>query len=184
MEVRQQKTDRRDAQLLLDLMLSQRFPRIWSPSPQIRDTRQLVLHRHKLVEMRTRVKNELQHLAMNQGVQQKRKLWTKVGREQLQQLGLEPWAARRRGDLLQMLDGLDESILSLDKAVAQEAGSRPEVVRLMTHPGVGPVIGLAFVLTLGLVERFARSKQVASYLGLIPREHVFLIAQHPVQPYR
>lgn len=171
MEVRQQKTDRRDARLLLELMVDQRFPRIWSPSAAVRDARQLVLHRHKLVEMRTRVKNELQHLAMNQGVQKKRKLWSKAGREILQQLPLSPWAARRRQDLLAMLDDLEHNIAALDEAVLDEARSRPEVVRLMTHPGVGPVIGLAFVLTLGPVERFARGKQVASYLGLIPREH-------------
>lgn len=46
-----------------------------------------------------------------------------------------------------------------------------DVVLLMTHPGVGPVVALAFVLTVGPVERFRRSKQLASYFGLNPREH-------------
>jgi len=56
-EVRQQKTDRRDAALLLKLLLENRFPKIWTPSSEQRDQRQLLLHRHKLVEMRVRVKN-------------------------------------------------------------------------------------------------------------------------------
>src|SRR5215472_4618526 len=57
----------RDAELLLQLLLENRFPRIWVPSPEQRDTRQLLLHRHKLVGLRRQVKNQLQHLAMNQG---------------------------------------------------------------------------------------------------------------------
>lgn len=64
MEVRQQKTDDRDALLIQDLMVIGRFPAIWVPTPAERDTRQLILHRHRLVQMRTRVKNQLQHLAL------------------------------------------------------------------------------------------------------------------------
>ena len=66
--VRKQKTATRDAAHLLDLLLTDRFPRLWVPSPEVRDLRQLLKHRHKLVQMRTRVKNQLQALAMNQGV--------------------------------------------------------------------------------------------------------------------
>ena len=70
-EVRKQKTDRRDAELLLRLLVEDRFPRIWTPSPGERDQRQLVLHRHRLVQMRTRVKNQLQALALQEGLQAK-----------------------------------------------------------------------------------------------------------------
>jgi transposase len=76
LEVRKQKTDRRDAELLLRLLQEGRFPRLWVPNLQQRDLRQLLLHRHKLVGMRRQVKNQLQHLALNQGVQRKAKLWT------------------------------------------------------------------------------------------------------------
>jgi transposase len=55
--------------------------------------------------------------------------------------------------------------------VEQEVKRRPEAVKLMTHPGVGPVTSLAMVLTLGRVERFENARQVASYFGLIPSEH-------------
>ena len=70
-----------------------------------------------------------------------------------------------------MLDALDPSLQQLDRAVQQQAEQNAEAVRLMTHPGVGPVTSLAFVLTIGPVGRFERSKQVVSYLGLNPREH-------------
>jgi len=84
--VRQQKTDRRDAEHLQMLMREDRFPRIWVPSLEERDVRQLLVHRHKQVQARTRTKNQLQALAMSQGVQKKRKLWTAAGRAELESL--------------------------------------------------------------------------------------------------
>jgi transposase len=111
MEVRKQKTDRRDAELLLLLLLLEgRFPQLWVPSPEQRDTRQLLLHRHKLVKMRRQVKNELQHLALNQGVQRKSKLWSAAGRKLLEELPLAGWTARRHAALTRFLleYGLDE----------------------------------------------------------------------------
>jgi transposase len=168
--VRKQKTDRRDAGHILKLLVEGRFPRIWTPSTTMRDHRQLLVHRHRLVQLRTRVKNELQHLALNQGVQRKRKLWTAQGRVELQSLSLERWAAQRRGDLLRLLAMLEGQIEALNQAVAEVAEAYPEARLLRTQPGVGPVTALAFLLTVGDVRRFSRSKQVASYLGLIPRE--------------
>lgn len=169
--VRKQKTDRRDCQHMLQLLLEDRFPRLWMPSPEERDARQLLVYRQGRVRMRTQVKNQLQALALNQGVQKKRQLWTAAGREQLRSLPLLPYATERRDGLLRSLEQLDGQIEELNRRVLAEAQSRPEAVRLMTHPGVGPNTALAFVLTIGPVERFATSKQVSSYVGLIPREH-------------
>lgn len=170
-EPRQQKHDKRDARLVLRLQLHGHFPEIWVPTAEERDLRQMLLHRYKLVRLRTQVKNQLQALALNQGLQWKRKLWTAAGRAQLEALSLLPWATRRRSELLQLLDRLQGPIAELDAVVEQEAHRREQARRLMTHPGVGPVTGLAFVLTIGPVERFAGSKQVSSYLGLIPSEN-------------
>ena len=169
--VRKQKTDRRDADHLLTLMRENRFPRIWVPSLEERDVRQLLVHRHKQVQARTRVKNQLQAMALSQGVQKKRKLWTEVGRVELEKLELLPYAAERRKQLLQSLDGLDAEIEQLNRRVEEEVQKRPAAVKLQTHPGVGPVTALAMVLTLGPAERFASGKQVGSYFGLIPSEH-------------
>ena len=168
--VRKQKTDKRDAAHMLKLMLEGRFPRLWSPDREQRDLRQLVLHRHKLVVIRARVKNELQHLSLNKGMQRKRKLWSEAGIQLLRELPLKPWAACRREDLLGLLAMLDEQVRTLDRAVQRAAEENPQAKLLLTQPGVGPNTALAFVLTLGEVSRFRRGKQVASYLGLIPRE--------------
>jgi transposase len=170
-EVRQQKHDRRDAALILKLLLEGRFPRIWVPSSAEKDQRQLLIHRHKLVRFRAQVKTELQHLAMNRGVTKKRKLWSQAGQEVLRGLALKPWASQRREDLFKLLGSLDEPITRLDAAVKQAAEQNPQARLLLTQPGVGPITSLAFVLTMGDVNRFARGKQVASYLGLIPREY-------------
>lgn len=169
--VRKQKTDRRDAEQLLKLLLEERFPRIWVPSLEERDTRQLLVHRHQQVEARTRVKNQLQAIALGQGMQRKRKLWNEAGRAELEQLPLLPYASERRQQLLQTLDRLDGEIAELQRRVEQEASQRPAAVKLMTHPGVGPVTALAMVLTLGPAERFGAARQVGSYFGLIPSEH-------------
>src|SRR5438034_7590368 len=92
---------------------------LWMPSSEVRDLRQLLLHRYKLVMIRARVKNELQHLCLNQGVQRKRKLWSQAGQQMLRELPLKPWAARRRDDLLRLM--ADQQIGPLDEAVKAEA---------------------------------------------------------------
>ena len=86
--VRKQKTDKRDAAHILKLLVENRFPKLWVPSAEQRDVRQLLIHRHKLVEIRTRVKNGLQHLAMNRGMQKKGKLWSAAGQKALRELPL------------------------------------------------------------------------------------------------
>src|SRR6478736_8250608 len=137
--VRKQKTDRQDAQLLLKLLEEDRFPRIWVPSPENRDLRQLLWHRHRLVQMRTRIMNQLHALAMNEGFCWKKKLFSEKGRAQLEKLALAPWAGRRRQGLLELLDRMNPTIEELTAAVEREARKRPEAMRLMTHPGVGPL---------------------------------------------
>ena len=168
--VRRQKTDTRDAEHLLDLLVSKRFPRVWVPTPEERDFRQLLKHRDKLVKMQTSVRNQLHFLAMSQGVCRKRRLWSAPGRRELQGLRLGPWASRRRQELVDLLDGLGPRLEELDRAVKAEALRRAEAARLMEQQGVGPVTALAFVLTVGPVKRFANSRKRVSYLGLNPRE--------------
>jgi transposase len=168
--VRKQKTDRQDAQLILKLLLEDRFPRVWIPDPENRDLRQLLWHRHRLVQMRTRVMNQLQAIAMAEGVRLKKRLWSKSGRAKLQSLQLAPWAAQRRQDLLELCDQFTPKIEQLSIAIEQETLNRPEAQRLMTHPGVGPITALAFVLIIGTPARFRCGKQIGSYLGLIPCE--------------
>ncbi len=167
--VRKQKTDRQDAQLILKLMLKDDFPKIWVPSWENRDLRQLLWHRHRMVQARTRIMNQLQAVALNEGLRCKKRLW-RTERPRLESFQLAPWASRRRHDLLELLDRLNPTIAELSQAVEREVEKFPEAQRLATHPGVGPLTALAFVLIIGEAERFQCGKQVASYLGLVPLE--------------
>ena len=168
--VRKQKTDRQDAQLLLRLLMEDRFPRIWVADAENRDLRQLLWHRHRLVQMRTRVMNQLHVVALNEGLQRKKALWRPAGRKELESLVLAPWASRRRQDLLELLDQLTPQIQKLTQALEDEVEKRAVTRRLMTHPGVGPLTALAFELVIGTPDRFHCGKQIASYVGLVPTE--------------
>ena len=170
-EVRDQKHDPRDAENLLDLLGTGRFPRVGVPTMAERDLRQLLVHRMKQARARTQVKNQRHYLAMSQGWCRKRMLWSSKGRAELESWALLPWAARRRKELLEGLDRLDEQVRELDRAVEEAGRERTEAARLRTHPGVGMVGALAFVLTVGPIERFPNSRKRVSYLGLNPREH-------------
>jgi len=134
---RKQKTDRQDAQHILGLLLKNDFPAIWVPNWENRDLRQLLWHRHRMVQARTRIMNQLQAVALNEGLGCKKRLWRAGGREQLESFRLAPWASRRRHDLLELLDRLNPTIAELSQAIECEVKKCPAAQRLMTHPGVG-----------------------------------------------
>src|SRR5499433_1009206 len=115
--VRKPKTDREDARLLLRLLMEDRFPRIWVPSWENRDLRQLLWHRHRMVQARTRIMNQLQAVALNEGLVCKKRLWRERGRQQLESFPLARWASRRRHDLLELLDRLNPTIAELSQAI-------------------------------------------------------------------
>jgi transposase len=166
---RNQRTDKRDARHILSLLVEGRFPAVWQPGSENERLRQLLLHRSSLVRMRTRIENQLDSLGKNEGLVGSRR-WTAKRRHEVEALELEGWYAARRRDLLVLLDGLEERIGPLEEATCAAAEADARARLLMTHPGVGPVVSLAFVLTIGDWQRFPRGKQVASYLGLIPAE--------------
>ena len=151
-------------------MLKDDFPRIWVPSWENRDLRQLLWHRHRMVQARTRIMNQLQAVALNEGLRYKKRLWREAGREPLEAFRLGPWASQRRRDLLDLLDRLNPTIAKLTQAIEQEVENCPEAQRLRTHPGVGALTALTFVLIIGRADRFQCGKQIACYLGLVPEE--------------
>ncbi len=168
---RKQKTDRQDAQHILQLLMENRFPKIWVPSGENRDLRQLLWHRHRMVQMRTRIMNQLQAVALNEGLRCKKRLWRQHGREQLESFRLAPWASRRREDLLQLLDRLNPTITDLTPVIEQGSREMSGGRALADASWSGCTDGLlAFVLIIGRAERFQCGKQIAAYLGLVPLE--------------
>jgi transposase len=161
-----QKTDKRYARHILTLLVEDRFPAVWQAPVENEDLRQLLLHRCRLVRMRARIKNQLDSMAKNEGLLSKR-VWCAMRRQQIEALPLSGWNVERRKDLVFLLEELNRRIEPLDEAVLKAAEQNPQARRLMTHPGVGPVVSLFYVLTIGDWQRFPRGKQVASYLGLL-----------------
>jgi transposase len=175
-ETRKQKHDRRDARLMLDLLMRKDgFPEIWMPSIEQRDLRRLLRDRHQWVKMRTRVQNTLQAMALNHALRRGRGLWTATGQKALQALSLPSYTSQRRNELLRLYVQLQQRIQELDGQVEKQVQQRPQALRLLTHPGVGPVTALATEVFLGDPSRFANSNansnKVASYIGMIPCEH-------------
>jgi transposase len=166
---RRQKTDKRDARHILKLLWEKRFPAIWQPPVENEHLRQLLLHRCRMVRMRTHLINQLDSIFKNEGVPSCT-LRSSKHRQQLQALPLTGWYERRRADLLELLEELNKRVKLLDQAVQQAAEQNQQACLLMSHPGVGPVLSLAYVLTIGDWRRFPRGKKLASYLGLIPSE--------------
>jgi transposase len=169
--VKKQKNDPLDSDLIWKLLERGEFPAIYWPSAQVRDHRALLSHRHRLVRLRTRVKNSLQAIALSHRKALGPRLFTRQGLTQLTALSLPAYRARQRQDGLALLDQLNTWVDELDREIEKLVDQYPAARRLMTHPGVGPITALAVVLILGPVDRFTNPSQVASYFGLVPSEH-------------
>ena len=92
-EPRKQKHDRRDADLILKLLVENRFPAIWLPSKELQDLRALLRHRHQWVRMRTRIQNALQSIALANGLRRGTALWSRDGQNTIALLPLTPHTA-------------------------------------------------------------------------------------------
>src|SRR5258708_28613040 len=149
-ETRKQKHDRRDARLILDLLTRKDgFPEIWMPSSEQRDLRTLLRDRHQWVKIRTRVQNTLQAIALNHALRRGRGLGTASGQKALQALSLPSYTRQRRDELLRLYVQLQRRIQERGGQEEKQVQQRRQALRLLTHPGVGPVTALATEEFLG-----------------------------------
>jgi transposase len=165
-----QKTDLRDAELILDLLLKNEFPRIYRPDAESRAILQKLRHRHRLVQLRTKAINHLHAIAISAGLSIKSKLMTKEGRRRLKALLLSETHKQQRDEWLTLVDHLTPIIERIERELRPIAEKDPRVARLMTQPGIGLLTGLALVHTLGPMDRFANARKVTAYIGLDPLE--------------
>lgn len=165
-----QKNDWRDAELLLDLLLKDEFPRIFRQSADSRAVLSQLRYRHKLVQVRTKVINSLQALAIREGLSLRSGLLAKAGRARLCALPLPPAKALQRDEWLGLIDQLTDKVKRVEQELAKLATEDNQVRLVRTHPGIGLLTGLALVHTLRPVSRFSNSRKVAAYVGLEPRE--------------
>jgi transposase len=167
---RRQKNDRRDADLLLELLVHDEFPALFRYPKESREVLRQLRYRHKLVKLRTMVVNTLHALALNAGLSLRAKLLTKGGRQQLRALQVSAISQQQRDELLSLADELTRRVQTVEQWLQAQAQSDPRVRRLQTHPGVGLLTSLCLVHTLGELSRFASTRKVAAYVGFDPME--------------
>jgi transposase len=165
-----QKNDRRDAELILDLMLHDEFPRLHRPAAQSREVLRMLRYRQKLIKMRTMSKNSLQALALSAGLAKRSGLFTKDGQQQLRAAEMSPVMQWQREHWLQLMEPLNEQLLETMVWCKVESQGDIRIARLRTHPGIGLLTSLCLVHTLQPVSRFRNSRKVAAYAGFDPVE--------------
>lgn len=167
---RRQKNDRRDAELILELLIRGDFPRIHRYSAGSREILQQLRYRQKLVKMRTMVVNSLVFMGSSRGVSLRTKLKHRRGVERLQQMEWPAPLGEQRDELCQLLLELKTRVDTVEKWLTAKAAADVQVQRLRTHYGIGPLTGLCLVSTLEDVERFANPRKVTAFAGFDPVE--------------
>jgi transposase len=164
------KNDKRDADLLLELMVKGEFPRIHRQRPESREVLRQLRYRHRLVKMRTTAANSLQAIAIGAGLAGQVRLGSRGGVNKLGSLKLPTVLAEQRKQWLEIMAKLTQRIKEVEKWLGERAEIDEKVTRLRTHPGIGLLSGLVLVHTLDPVERFSSGRKVAAYVGLDPLE--------------
>jgi transposase len=163
------KSDKRDADLILDLLLKDEFPELWRRPLPSQSVLEQLRFRHHLVKHRTQVCNRLQALAHAAGLP-KRGIQTKRARVALVAANFTETQSFERDQMFELLDDLTERIKQVEKWLEEKAAGDEKVELLLTHKGVGLLTALAVVHTLGDVSRFPSSKEAVAYTGLDPLE--------------
>lgn len=173
------KTDRIDAGILCDLLRGNLLPTSYVPPPPIRELRELLRHRMRLVQDRTQVKNRLTTLLMktNQTVPGTDPFGVK-GRKLLSALPLPPMLAWQREDGLAQLEALNQQIKRIDQHLRQLARVASEVPRLTVIPGIGIFSALLILAEIGEIQRFPSAKQLVGYAGLAPGVYQSAATRH------
>jgi len=165
-----QKNDRRDAELILDLMVHDEFPRLHRPCPQSREILRMLRYRQKLIKIRTMGKNSLQALALQSGLAKRSELFTKAGQQELRTAAMSPVMQWQRDQWFKLLEPLNERLLETMLWLKQQTKDDERISRLRTHPGIGLLTSLCVVHTLWPVTRFRNQRKVAAYAGFDPME--------------
>ena len=173
-----QKNDRRDAELIWDLMVHNEFPRLHRPAVQSREILRMLRYRQKLIKMRTMLKNSLQAIALQAGLAKGKQLFTAVGQEQFQAAAMSPVLQWQREHWFQLLQPLNAQLLETMVWFKAQSKADVSIQRLRTHPGIGLLTSLCLLHTLQPVSRFRNARKVTAYAGFDPVERSSAERQH------
>jgi Transposase and inactivated derivatives len=167
---RRVKNDVRDASDLADLLRMDRLPEAWIAPPAVRELRELVRHRHKLVRMASAVKAQVHAVLGKNGVPVVvSDLFGVAGSKQLKTLPLPEVYRARVDSQLRVLDALETEINQFDKTIHNRLRDDHGYRLIQRLDGIGPILAAVFVAELGDVTRFADPNRVCSWTGLTPR---------------
>jgi transposase len=171
-EYRRVKNDVRDAADLADLLRMGRLPEAWIAPPAVRELRELVRHRAKLVALRSHGRAEIHAVLAKCGVQVLMSdLFGVAGTELLDQLQIPAPYAARIGSLRRLIDLIDFEIDVFTNLARGRLHRHPGYAAVQTIPGIGPTLGAVLVAEIGEVGRFATAAQLACWAGLTPKHH-------------
>jgi transposase len=166
---RRVKTDRRDAQALMDACRLGAYRPIHRASEPQRRVRALLTARDNLVRTRVRQIQVMRALLRREGLRIRSGQTASFG-ERMAAVELPDWLGSIVAPLHAAMDEGNRQLLRVERALQQIVRGDPVVQRLCTAPGIGPLTATAFVSTLDQVERFSSAHQVEAYVGLVPCE--------------
>jgi transposase len=163
-----QKSDRRDAELIWDLLLHNEFPRLHQPTPESREVLRMLRYRQKLIKVRTMLKNSLQAIAMQAGLAKGKQLFPAAGQQELCKAEMSAVLQWQRDHWLELMKPLNQQLLETMVWFKQQSKDDEQIKRLRTHPGLGLLTSLCLLHTLQPVSRFRNQRKVVAYAGFDP----------------
>jgi transposase len=163
-----EKNDRRDAELIWDLMHHNEFPRLHRPAVQSREVLRMLRYRQKLTKLRTMSKNSVQAIALQAGLAKGKHLFTKAGQQELKAAAMSPVLQWQHEHWFELLQPLNQQLLETMTWFKEQSKDDLRVKRLRTHPGIGLLTALCLVHTLEPVSRFRNQRKVTAYGGFDP----------------
>jgi transposase len=166
------KKDESDAGILADLLRMGRLPESWVAAPQVRELRELVRYRHKLIDARANAKNQVYAVLAKQGTRVPMSdLFGLAGKALLDTLALDDAYGVRVESLRDLVEFHTREVAMLDRRIAGRLAGQPGYEAIQAIPGVGKVLAAVFVAEIGDISRFQRPEQLASWAGMTPRHH-------------
>ena len=173
-----QKNDRRDAELIWDLMVHNEFPRLHRPMLESREVLRMLRYRQKLIKFRTMSKNSLQAIALQAGLAQGSRLFTQTGQQELEAALMSPVLHWQREHWVELMKPLNQQLQETMVWFKAQSKDDVRIKRLRTHPGIGLLTSLCLLHTLQPVSRFRNARKVAAYVGFDPVERSSAERQH------
>lgn len=169
------KSDKLDAKGMNRLQRTGTLPTVWIPSASVRDARELARTRMVLSRQRTQLKNRVHATLGKYGyeVQGVSDAFGKKGRKIVEELlhKLPPHTGQALGLILNELDHVTDNLNQIEKQMIEIFSPCPQTQWLKSLPGVGDILAVVIWTEIGTIERFSRAEQLASYSGLVAREH-------------